>query len=212
MSWEAVPGSHLGWAACAGCGGRVLTTRSFAGRGKCGTCAAPQGAGDVGVIGPVPAHTAADPELVAAYRALEVPASEHPKPLVPARDAKEVEICSAARGVRKLAESHSWLVRPTYALGWVLDARGKTAALTHTLALRMQRPGRWVEVEGNCPHVVAAWKAKEPDEGLLKLADRGVCEIPIPDKWTFDLAYGWGAVQPHHKLSAAALKETIKEA
>lgn len=139
-------------------------------------------------------------------RDLEVPAAAHPAPLVPARGAREVEIPSAARGVRKLAEGNSWIVRCTYALGWVLGARGETRALTHSLALRMSR-------EATEHRLVAVWSVKEPHEGLLKLQDRGVCDIPVPTTgWKFDLAYGWGAGQPHHKLSAAALKESIKEA
>lgn len=156
--------------------------------------------------GPVPA-----PQPVDLFRRdLEVPKAVHPEPLVPARTAREVELPSAARTVRKLAEAHSWMVRATYALGWVLGAKGDTRALTHSVALRMHRPGRWVTVEGNCPHVVAVWTVKEPDQDVVE-AGRYV-PAPPTTGWKFDLAYGWGGGQPHHKLSAVALKETIKEA
>lgn len=70
-----------------------------------------------------------------------------------------------------------------------------------------------VSGERPCEWVAAVWVVKEPHEGLLKLADRGVCEVPVPTTgWKFDLGYGWGGGQPHHKLSAVALKTTIKGA
>lgn len=141
---------------------------------------------------------------------LEMPAEAHPEPLVGARPAREVEIPSAARGVRRLAEASGWTVRATYALGWVLGSRGETRALTHSLALRMRCD---FAVQWETRWVVAVWSVKEPHEGLLKLADRGVCEVPVPVAgWKFDLGYGWGGGQPHHKLSAVALKTTIKGA
>lgn len=153
--------------------------------------------------GPVPAPQPAD----LFKRDLEVPKAVHPEPLVPARDAREVELPSAARSVRKLAEAHGWIVWCTYALGWVLGAKGDTRSLTHSVALRMSR-------EATEHRLVAVWTVKEPTEGLEKIADvlqRGPVAVPLTG-WKFDLAYGWGAGQPHHKLSAAALKETIKEA
>jgi len=143
-------------------------------------------------------------------RDLVVPKAAHPAPLVPARLANEVEIPSAARTVRKLAESEGWHVKATYALGWVMGAKGETRALTHSLALRMVEGGL---EEGVLPsrRLVAAWVAKEPDQGLLNLKDRGVTEIPVPGKgWKFSLAYAWGE-GGLHALSAVALKETIKE-
>lgn len=138
---------------------------------------------------------------------LEMPADAHPEPLVGARVAREIEIPSAARSVRKFAEASGWGVRATYALGWVLGSRGETRALTHSLALRMYH----VSGERPCEWIAAVWSAKEPSEGLLKLADREVCEVPVPTTgWKYDLGYAWGGGQPHHKLSAVALKETIK--
>lgn len=147
-------------------------------------------------------------------RDLEVPASVHPEPLVPVRAAREVEIPSAARSVRKLAEANGWRVQVTYALGWVLGARGETRSLTHTVALRLF----WqVQVGGVARHAVAVWSVKEPNRELADAmrehpGDPDHAIIVPTTGWKFDLAYGWGPGQPHHKLSAAALKETIKEA
>lgn len=133
---------------------------------------------------------------------LEMPAGEHPEPLVPARIATEAEVPSSARTVRALAEKHSWMTRCTYALGWVLGSRGDVQALTHTLGLRAVRDGM---------RFVAVWNVKEPHEGLLKLHMRQVAVLPAPTSgWKFDFAYGWGGGAPQHKLSAAALKTTIK--
>jgi hypothetical protein len=160
------------------------------------------------VPGPVPAHTAPDPDLVRAYRALEVPRSEHPKPLVPVREARELELPSAARTVRKLAEANAWKVQATYALGWVLGAKGETRALTHTVALRMQLG---VTMGWDTRMTVAVWNVKEP----MVLPDALIGPVviaPPTTGWKFDLAYGWGGGAPIHKLSAAALKESIKEA
>lgn len=143
---------------------------------------------------------------------LEVSTEEpHPAPLVPARHAREVEIPSAARTVRKLMEGNGWRVEATYALGWVIDAKGKTKALTHSLALRAMHQ---VVLAGPARHLVAVWTVKEPEEVLGRdWAERGrTWGVPPTAGWKFDLAYGWGAGQPHHKLSAAALKESIKEA
>jgi hypothetical protein len=205
VTWVAEPRSHLGWTGCAGtgCEVRLLVTEEYADRGRC------EGCGPVKVE-IIEGGTMTWPEIKP--RTLEVPASVHPEPLVRARDAREVEIPSAARSLRKVAEANGWSVRPTYALGWVLGAKGKTAALTHTLAVRMTEKGLDEGVV-SVRMVVAVWNVKEPDQGLLKLADRGVAEIPVPVAgWKFDMAYGWGGGQPHHKLSAAALKQTIKEA
>lgn len=151
--------------------------------------------------GPIPAPQPAD----LFKRDPIVPAVVHPQPLVPARAAHEVEVPSAARTVRKLAEANGWQVRCTYALGWVLGSRGDTRALTHSVALRMQMGpvmGRDTRM------IVAVWTVKETEPGLL---DRSPVAVPVKG-WKFDLAYGWGGGTPHHKLSAAALKESIKEA
>jgi hypothetical protein len=155
------------------------------------------------LVRPTPAPQPAD----LFKRDLVVPKAAHPAPLIGARDANEVEIPSAARKVRTLAEANGWRVRPTYALGWVLGARGETRALTHSLALRMMRQE---QVGGPARHIVALWVVKEPDQGLLNLKARGVTEIPVPGKgWKFDLAYTWG-MGDLFSLSAVALAETIK--
>lgn len=133
----------------------------------------------------------------------------HPEPLVRARLAREVEIPSAARTVRKLMEEHGWRVQSTYALGWVLGARGDVRSLTHTLALRAENIGR----RGVNAYAAAVWACKEPSEEQARIpynGDRG--PLPPTAGWKFDMAYGWGAGQPQHKLSAAALKIYIKEA
>lgn len=137
---------------------------------------------------------------------LDVPVHQpHPEPLVRARPAREVEIPSAARTVRKLMEAHGWRVTPTYALGWVLGARGDVRSLTHTLALRA-----WGAEER---YAAAVWACKEPDGNMVQLRVRSRGEIVIvpTSGWKFDMAYGWGAGQPAHKLSALALKTYIKE-
>ena len=160
----------------------------------------------------IPAGQPYDPAVF--KRELTVPVTEHPAPLVPARAAREVEIPSAARTVRKLAESNGWWVRCTYALGWVLGSRGETRSLTHTLALRMTESGLDEGVI-SVRRLVAVWKVAEPVQDLLYWAERAGTDwsAPVPAAgWKFDLAYGWGGGQPHHKLSAAALKAMIKEA
>lgn len=138
---------------------------------------------------------------------LDVPVHQpHPEPLVRARPAREVEIPSAARTVRKLMEAHGWRVTSTYALGWVLGARGDVRSLTHTLALRARTMGdRW--------WAVAVWVCKELNAELTRReVERGGDVVIVPTAgWKFDMAYGWGAGQPAHKLSAAALKTYIKE-
>lgn len=153
----------------------------------------------------------AGPVQPEAYRrtwpGLEVPArGSHPEPLVRARPAREVEVPSAARRVRKLMEEHGWRVQSTYALGWVLGARGDVRSLTHTLALRAQRgDGRR---HPDVRYAVAVWACKEPSEPLAGQR----MEFPPPTAgWKFDMAYGWGAGTPQHKLSAEALKTWIKE-
>jgi hypothetical protein len=188
----------------------VLCTQERADQARCGICAAPAAGGAVGPIGPVPAHTAADPDLKPMQ--LVVPVAVHPKPLVPARDAREIEVPSAARSVRKLAESHGWEVRTKYALGWVMGARGETRSLMHKVSLRMQYG---VTMGPDTRMVVALWGVAEPELGFVAGWDTHRDEDPVmvpTDGWKFEFAYGWGAGQPHHKLSAVALKATIKEA
>lgn len=213
-AWVAIPGSHLGRAGCCGCAAVVVCVEDQALVAKCADCARL----DAGVTWESQDPTGAwhptvgyeSPGSGAVQLGLQMPAEAHPEPLVGARVAREVEIPGAARAVRKLAEASGWTVRATYALGWVLGSRGETRALTHSLALRMRCD---LVVQRETLWVVAVWSVKEPHEGLLKLADRGVCEVPVPSAgWKFDLGYGWGGGQPHHKLSAVALKETIKGA
>jgi hypothetical protein len=136
---------------------------------------------------------------------LVVPVTAHPAPLVPYRTATEAEIPSAARTVRKAMEAAGWLVRATYALGWAIDSKGATKALTHSTALRAQRGGR---------RLVAVWIVKEDSEALVRMAAEEITgAVPPPVKgWKFDLAYGWSKVSPLHGLSAAALKAEIQEA
>lgn len=138
----------------------------------------------------------------------------HPEPLVRARPAREVEVPSAARRVRKLMEEHGWRVQSTYALGWVLGARGDVRSLTHTLALRAQcGDGRR---HPDVRYAVAVWACKEPSEDyarviMLRDLERDKPVIVPTAGWKFDMAYGWGAGTPQHKLSAEALKTWIKE-
>jgi hypothetical protein len=137
---------------------------------------------------------------------VELPLTEpHPAPLVSRRPAREVEIPSAARSVRKLMEGHGWMVRPTYALGWTLSARGKVGHLTHSLALRAHQ-GR------DRRRVVAVWEVREVSEKLARLTSEGITGLlPMPVAgWKFDLAYGWGAGQPIHRLGAEALKAYVR--
>jgi hypothetical protein len=164
---------------------------------------------EAGTLLPAPAPM--DPEVFRRdwQAELEVPAEAHPDPLVPYRDATEVEVPSAARLVRKAMEAAGWRVRATYALGWAIDSKGTTKALTHSLALRAERGG---SMQADGQRLVAVWIVKEDSEGLLKLKARGVTEIPPPAKgWKFDLAYGWSRRAPLHRLSSVALKAEIRE-
>lgn len=143
---------------------------------------------------------------------LNVPVAVHPAPLVRRRTAREVEIPGAARTVRKLAEANGWMVRATYALGWAIDASGKTRDLTHTLALRMEFGGTMMP---DTRMLVAVWKVRETSEALVRerfSVDQQAVAVPPAKGWKFDMAYGWGAGHAIQKLSAAALKESIKEA
>jgi hypothetical protein len=140
-------------------------------------------------------------------RDLEVPAAgPHPEPLVPYREAKELELPSAARTVRKQAEAAGWRVRATYALGWAIDSKGATKALTHTLALRMERGA---SIADGGQRLVACWAAKET---ILAASYVQGDAVAVPTKgWKFDLAYGWSRRSPLHKLSSMAMKSEINE-
>ena len=122
----------------------------------------------------------------------------HPAPLVPMRPAVEAELPSAARTVRALAEANGWLVRPTYALGWTPHSNRSPSKLVHSVALRMRR-GDSV--------AVALWAVPE-----VTLGTESMPPVPPATGWKFKLAYAWGAGHPITKLSASALKETIKGA
>jgi hypothetical protein len=140
--------------------------------------------------------------MTEARAALVQPVGAHPPPLVRSRAAREVEIPSAARTVRKQAEAAGWTVLATYALGWAIDAKGTTKSLAHSTALRMRRGGDLL---------VAVWVAKEESQNLVNLKLRGAADVPAPPAagWKFDLAYGWSEHSPLHKLGAAALKASL---
>jgi hypothetical protein len=139
-------------------------------------------------------------------RNLVVPAAgPHPEPLVPYRDARELEIPSAARTVRKQAEAAGWCVRATYALGWAVDSKGVTRALTHTLALRMSRGA----VASGGQRLVAVWSAKETIQAA-SYVQGGAVAVPVKG-WKFDMAYGWSRRAPLHKLSSVSMKAEINE-
>lgn len=145
--------------------------------------------------------------MAEARAALAQPAGAHPPALVPYRAAVEAEIPSAARTVRKQAEANGWRVRATYALGWAIDAKGRTTHLTHSLALRMERGGSMAE-DGQ--RTVAVWTVREDSQNLTNLHVRGAATVPAPATgWKFDLAYGWSKASPLHKLGAAALKAEL---
>ncbi len=96
------------------------------------------------------------------------------------RDATDAEIPGGARQVRKLAETHGWLVRATYARGTTPDRRVRKemrpGKVVDSLALRMRR-GR--------ERAVAVW---------------------IDAK--FDVAYTWG-LAPRVRWNSGQLREQL---
>jgi hypothetical protein len=109
----------------------------------------------------------------------------HPAPLIRSRPFEPAALPASPALVLRVGEAAGWHVRPTFARGTRVDARGAPAGLAGSIALRCRRRGQyaigvWVRIDG----------AKEP-------------------KWAyaFGMALGVGA---RGRLSAEGLKAVLR--
>lgn len=144
MTWRPIDGTHLGWTSCATCPAEVLSVPAYAGRARCGHCAAPPPVAPY-PPGPVIGHPIGlgPRREVAAVR--PAPA---PLPRVPLRETYSLDEIASGRGqamfVGRLARERGWRVEPRYAVaadGTELSVLLLRAGPLRAVALWRREPG-----------------------------------------------------------------------